>query len=101
MLIRFGGVLSSLPIDGTLIAYTIGLATHLPMQGRKLLPGIRALPGGSLKFLIAEGSLSGMAQMFRYTGLSYAPIFIAVHVIALTPVITAAFSSLFLGSEGT
>lgn len=99
VLIRYGGILSSLPIDGTLIAYTVGLASHVPMQGRKLLPGIRSLPGGSLKFLVTAGTFSGMAQVFRFTGLTYAPIFIAVPIIALTPVITVAFSHLFLKSE--
>lgn len=99
VLIRFGGILSSMPIDGTLIAYTVGLVSHIPMQGRKLLTGIRSLPGGSLKFLVTAGIFSGMAQVFRFTGLTYAPIFIAVPVIALTPVITVAFSTLFLRSE--
>lgn len=99
VLIRYGGILSSLPIDGTLLAYSVGLVSHIPMQGRKLLPGIRSLPGGSLKFLVMAGLLSGMAQVFRFTGLTYAPIFIAVPIIALTPVITVAFSSLFLRSE--
>lgn len=99
VLIRYGGILSSLPIDGTFIAYLVGLASYIPMQGRKILSGIQAIPRGSIKFLLLAGVFSGMAQVFRYTGLSYAPIFIAVPVIALTPVITVAFSRTFLKDE--
>ncbi len=99
VLIRYGGLMSNLPIDGTLIAYSIGLASYIPMQGRKLITGIKSIPGGSIKLLLIAGTASGIAQVLRYTGLSYAPIFISVPVIALTPVITVAFSYTFLKSE--
>lgn len=100
VMIRYGGILSSLPIDGTLIAYTTGLASYIPMQGRKIITGLRSIPSGSVKLLLTAGTASGMAQVFRYTGLSFAPIFIAVPVIALTPVITTALSYVFLKNEG-
>lgn len=99
VLIRFGGIHSSLPIDGTLVAYSIGLASYVPMQGKKLIRGIKSIPSGSVKLLLIAGTASGMAQVFRYTGLTFAPIFIAVPIIALTPVITVAFSYVFLKSE--
>lgn len=100
VLIRYGGILSNLPIDGTLIAYSIGLASYIPMQGRKLISGLKSIPAGSIRLLLIAGTASGMAQVLRYTGLSFAPIFIAVPIIALTPVITVALSYIFLKSEG-
>lgn len=99
VLIRYGGLLSSLPIDGTLIAYSMGLASYIPMQGRKLVTGLKLISGRNLRFLLIAGISSGMAQVFRYTGLTYAPIFISVPIIALTPVITVAFSYVFLKNE--
>ena len=99
VLIRISGLLSNLPIDGTLIAYSIGLASYVPMQRGKLMAGIRTIPARSWQFLLLAGTSSGLAQVFRYTGLTYAPIFIAVPVIALTPIITVGFSYVALKDE--
>lgn len=99
VLIRISGQISTLPIDGTLIAYMVGLVSYIPMQGRNILSKLRTIPRGSLKFLMLAGTASGLAQVFRYTGLAYAPIYIAVPIIALTPIITVGLSMLILRNE--
>lgn len=99
VLIRISDTMSSLPIDGTLIAYIIGIVSYIPIQGRRIFSGIRSLPRDRVNFLILAGISSGLAQVFRFTGLEFAPVFIAVPLIALTPIITVCFSSYSLRDE--
>ena len=99
VLIRVGDNLSSLPIDGTFVAYAIGILSYIPIQGRQIFRKVGSLPRINVRFLLMAGTASGFAQVFRFTGLTYAPVFIAVPLMSLTPIITVYFSSVSLGDE--
>lgn len=99
VLIRVSGLLSDFPIDGSLIAYSVGILSYLPIKGRGISGIFRAIPLRKLQYLLLAGISSGFAQVFRYTGLALVPIFIAVPLISLAPIVTVLLSFVLLKDE--
>lgn len=92
VLIREADMLSSLSVDGVLIAYLTASILYTPGAIYRQLKSKDFYSKNMFIILAISGILSGIAQTSRYAALEFSPVVVVASIVAATPLGTMIFS---------
>ena len=92
ILVKGADLLSNLPIDGALISYVTALIIYTPGTIFKHVHSTSKYLKSSIIILAIAGTLSGLAQISRYSALQVSEVVLVASIIAEAPLLTMFFS---------